>query len=245
MGFRKKDRSELSPPYVGYSAHLDALARLRQHSVPDNLTNSDEIRGTLTQGTYAQLIRAWRYLGLVNMDGEPEESLQRLVNADDQHSQEILREILESGYRFLFGPEAEPFYFEGATARELSDRFEQKGMNGKDVRRCVLFFAQLAQDAGIPLPKGLIGEEVTIEPHGLPQVEATSDDTSSMEASRHSVQVSQPAPKTSGSRRLMRESLISKLPNFDPGWNDEVIIAWLESYKLALYVSRSKKESKV
>jgi hypothetical protein len=228
MAFSKKDKSELTPPSIRYGAHQEALAHLRQHGAPTNLTGSDVIRGTLSEGVYSELIRVWRRLGLVNNDSEPEEYLHRLINADGKHSQQVLREILASSYPFILAPGSESLNLEKVTAEELSERFIQAGTSKAAVRGCVSFFTKMAHDAGIPLSKELIGQQQDINKVAASTIKTIKSDA---KQSRH--------------HNPVTDVLLSKLPDlpdFDNGWPADHRGSWLDSYNQALQIVRIEKE---
>lgn len=243
MNFQKRDRDQLAPPYSGYNMHLAVLTRLRQHGIPADLRASELIKGPLGKDTYYQLIRAWRYLGLANDNGEPEDILHQLVNSDGEEYQRLLKGILLSSYRFVFGPHVVPINMERATDEELVRRFAEQGISALTVRRCVSFLVRMARDAGLPLSEELAGEQDEMNQqsparrvsNGVPGLDAAQDGTTgaslgSITAQNGSSAGASPMPK------------LPDLPAFNQEWSIMAQEKWLDLYDRVL--SRSDRDKK-
>lgn len=244
MDFNRKAKDELSPPYVGYPAHLEVLQRLRrQQGVPSDLAKNDAIRGPLTKGTYSQLLRAWRYLGFLNTDGKPEESLLQLIGADKKASQPILKGALESSYQFVFGPENEPLDLSSATFEDLRSRFTRRGVSGSTVRRSVFFFTRMARDAGISLSKELLEEKWSVQQEDSSMIgyaNGTATVRGTLTASADTKMIESPHLRYSGPKG---ELLLMKLPEFNDAWSIVAQEDWLRSYGVILSIIEREKRS--
>src|SRR5262249_23493371 len=117
------------------------------------------------------------------------------------------------------------FEIQKATTRQLQERLSRAGASGQTVRRCVAFFVTAATDAGIPLspyiksPRNMRGARVKGDRSAitgqLPRVTEDNADSTSAEPTK---------------RASWLELLLSKFPQFDPTWPDEVKSRWLEAF---------------
>lgn len=227
----KRKTSELMPPYGGYGTHLDLLERLSKGGVPSKLRPNPALQGNLTDTIYSQQIRGWRFFGLANVDEEPTAVLHALVdakvNAKVEEYQKILRLVIHDSYNFLFGPDASPLDLAEATAEELSRRFEQQGISGSTIRRSVLFFVRMAQDAGMSLSDDIVGDQGVAMQENSSMVGHVNG-----QATARGNLASQFAPPTTISSRTrpLSELLLEKLPTFDAMGSPEERKAWLDSY---------------
>ena len=209
------------PPYVPYSTFRDFLNRIKG-KVPGRIDRS--LMSSMSETIGSQLIAALRYLGMVSREGVPTEALRRLVKAEDAERPRVLREILTGSYRFLF----EDFDVERATTAQIEKRFKETGASGDTVRKCVAFFLAAGQNAGIQLSpyikpyKGIqrstrapsSAEPLLVETSRAPNVADRAVDS-----------------LRSGNLSGLQQALLSKFPNFDPAWPDDVKAKWLDDFR--------------
>jgi hypothetical protein len=240
--FVKRDRANLSPPYVGYNAHLAALENLRQHGIPANVASSKEVQGDLPDVTYSQVMRAWRYLGLITTDGEPEEFLRHLVHADAKNRPLVLQDVLESSYLFLLGPDAEPINWADVTMQQIRNKFQDEGVQGKSIRRSAYFFARMVYDAGYPIPMKVIGDKAVMENEVGSMIGQASGKTNVTGVLTPSTIIQKPLSPQVRDNTQIGAMLLSKLPSFDPEWMRDERKAWFDSFNLvARIVEREQK----
>lgn len=234
---------KLTPPYAAYSTHLKMLERLRRHSMPDDLRSSTELQESLANSTFAQTLRAWRFLGLVDDQERPTDTLTQLIHASGEEYQTILRNILETSYSFVYDLDVdEPSTVMVQSWDELHRRFELQGATGSTVRRSISFFVNLAADAGIQIPD----EVASALKDGQSMLGSSpSRKESVVGGSDHPAAV---VPKGDMAQANVRSSspgemLLAKLPAFDPSWSSEERSAWLHSFDLVASIIKREKES--
>jgi hypothetical protein len=215
---RNKKRS---PPYVSYRSFLTLLEEL-QRGVPARIDRSywgDKFSGS----TGTQLMSALRFMNLIDANGVPTAHLKDLIVARGSIRSDILKKISHESFNFLG---TNSFESEKATYAQLEEVFNDQYQVDRDVaRKCIKFFTELANDAGIPLSQFI-----------------TKKSKSSKVAN-----VMEKVPKRSGTRTTQnvpipqhaeliprnlswKELLLSKFPSFDPTWPTDVQIKWFEAF---------------
>jgi hypothetical protein len=215
---RNKKRS---PPYVSYRSFLTLLEEL-QRGIPARLDRSywgDKFSGS----TGTQLMSALRFLNFVDSNGVPTSQLKELVGARGAFKAGILKKTCQESFSFLM---SNSFDTDKATYSQLEEVFKEAYQVDRDVaRKCIKFFTEIAGEAGISLSPFI---------------------TKKSKASR-SVQIPDKIPKKIGTRTNQnvivpqqveiiphsmswKELLLSKFPNFDPSWPNDVQLKWFEAF---------------
>ena len=210
-----------SPPYVSYRSFLTLLEEL-QRGLPARLDRSywgDKFSGS----TGTQLMSALRFLNLIDPGGIPTGQLKELIVTRGAPRAEILRKISQQSFTFLT---SNTFESEKATYAQLEEVFNEEYQVDRDVaRKCIKFFIELANDAGLPLSPFI---------------------TKKSKSSR-SAPVLEKVPKRNGIRTNQnllvpqnaeliphpmswKELLLTKFPNFDPTWPNDVQLKWFEAF---------------
>ncbi len=210
-----------SPPYVSYRSFRTLLEEL-QRGIPARMDRSywgDKFSGS----TGTQLMSALRFLNLIDSSGIPTSQLKDLVVAKGVIKIDILKKISQESFSFLT---SNSFESDKATYAQLEETFHECYQVDRDVaRKCIKFFTELANDAGIPLSPYI---------------------TKKSKNSRHT-QIVEKVPKKNGTRTNQnltipqnaesvphpmswKELLLTKFPNFDPTWPNEVQLKWFEAF---------------
>jgi hypothetical protein len=135
----KEDR--FSAVYVAYSTFNTALDILKE-GIPPKIDRT-VFRGQ-SGGTQAQIMSAFRSLGLIDEDGAPNALLSRLVKEDTR--KQTLRSVLEEEYREVIALHAA-----NATERQVLEKMAEFNVSGATLRKANAFFVRAAADVGIPL----------------------------------------------------------------------------------------------
>ena len=214
----EKSKKELSgtPPYVAYRTFKNFLRSLSV-AIPSRIDKSVLIGHS--GGTQAQLIHALRYLGLIDPQGAPTEKLPALVKAEGVVYATALREILTSAYPFISEDQLKT-----ATQKQLEEAFALKA-NGDTVRKCLTFYLPAARDAGIALSPFIREVGKRGPTSGKPKKFRTVDRADVQQWKQEPLAAAAPPPPLS-----WQEMLLSKFPNFDPSWPDEVKAKWFENF---------------
>jgi hypothetical protein len=207
-----------SPPYVSYRSFLTLLEEL-QRGCPARIDRSywgDKFSGS----TGTQLMSALRFLNLIDSSGIPTRQLIDLVGSRGTTRSEILKKVSQESFTFLG---SNSFESDKATYSQLEEVFNEFYQVDRDVaRKCIKFFTELANDAGISLS---------------PFITKKSRQTTIVEKvpKRNGIRTTQHAivpqsveflPHTTS----WKELLLMKFPNFDPTWPNDVQIKWFEAF---------------
>ena len=216
----EKGRKHL-PPYVSYRTFYNFIERLQQH-MPSRIDRS--YWGDLLSGsTGTQLMAALRFLNLIDINGKPTAVLKPLVDARGESRTRLLNVLTNDAFDFVCQSSLD---LESATYAQLQEVFHHTFQLTDDVsRKCVKFFIAMAKDAEIPLsPFILKRTRATYSTMGT----KTGSKKVAGRTSRNAV-VPQPQdeiPKSSSWHSM----LLSKFPNFDPSWSDELKMKWFAAF---------------
>jgi hypothetical protein len=226
----EKGRKHL-PPYVSYRTFYNFIERLQQH-VPSRIDRS--YWGELLSGSNGtQLMAALRFLYLIDINGKPMEILKRLVEARGEQRAKILHDITDDAYGFVLKSSLD---LESATYSQLVEVFHSTYQLTDDVsRKCVKFFIAMANDAGLK-----------ISPFITKRTRSTHSGTGTKANTKKTVlrtnrvltipEQRDEIPNTNSWHSL----LLSKFPNFDPAWPDEIKLKWFSAFDEMLKKGLSK-----
>jgi len=215
---RNKKRS---PPYVSYRSFLTLLEELKR-GVPGRIDRSywgDKFSGS----TGTQLMSALRFLNLIDSNGVPTNQLKDLVNSRGTIRADILRKLSQESFTFLM---SNSFESEKATYSQLEEVFNDVYQVDRDVaRKCIKFFTELSNDAGIPLSPFITKKSKSSRPATVVEKIPKRNGT----RTNQNVLVPQstelvPHPMS------WKELLLTKFPSFDPTWPNDVQIKWFEAF---------------
>ena len=219
------------PPYVSYRTFYNFLERLQQH-MPSRIDRS--YWGDLLSGsTGTQLMAALRFLNLIDINGKPTELLKPLVEARGETRTQLLYELTNDAFDFACQSSLD---LESATYAQLQEVFHHTFQLTDDVsRKCVKFFIAMASDAGINLSP-------FITKHTRSTHSATGLKTASK---RVGIRTKRNAIVPQGDYAMQNTSswnnmLLSKFPNFDPSWSDELKMKWFAAFDELLKRGRDR-----
>jgi len=216
----EKGRKHL-PPYVSYRTFHNFVERLQQR-MPSRIDRS--YWGDILSGsTGTQLMAALRFLNLIDANGKPMERLKPFVSARGNQRAQLLQEIAYDAFGFVLRSSLD---LESATYSQLEEVFHNTFQVTDDVsRKCVKFFIAMANDAGMALSPFITRR--TRASHS-----AAGNKTVSKKAGnrtkRNAIvpQATDEIPNYSSWNSL----LLSKFPNFDPSWSDDLKLKWFAAF---------------
>jgi hypothetical protein len=215
-----KGRKHL-PPYVSYRTFHNFVERLQQR-MPSRIDRS--YWGELLSGsTGTQLMAALRFLDLIDANGKPTERLKPLVSARGEARAQLLNEITFDAFAFVCKSSLD---LESATYSQLQEVFHNTFQLTDDVsRKCVKFFIAMAKDAGMNLSPFITRRTRSTHTAAGPK---TVSKKAGNRTNRNAIvpQGGDEIPNSSSWNSL----LLSKFPNFDPSWNDEVKMKWFAAF---------------
>lgn len=226
----EKGRKHL-PPYVSYRTFYNFIERLQQR-MPSRIDRS--YWGELLSGSNGtQLMAALRFLYLIDINGKPMEILKRLVEVRGEQRTKILHDVCDDAYGFVLKSSLD---LESATYSQLVEAFHNTFQLTDDVsRKCVKFFIAMANDAGLK-----------ISPFITKRTRSTRTNTGTKASTRKTEfrtnrnlivpQEKDEIPNTNSWHGM----LLSKFPNFDPSWPDEIKMKWFSAFDEMLKKGLSK-----
>ena len=230
METEKHEKSPIKniPPYLPYKTFINFVDGLKV-AMPARIDKS--IMGSMAGGVQSQLFSALKYLKLIGQNDIPNDRLVRLANSEGPEREKVLREVLTSSYTFLFNDGVD---LKRATPKLVDDYFENAGVSGDTVRKCVAFFLAAAKATSIPLSHHLAHVKRGPRPGGQ-RSKRTSLIGQSMKIPD--------STDYSGKPDQMNWSklLLAKFPSFDPAWSPEVQIKWFKMFE-HLMMSGPKEE---
>jgi hypothetical protein len=214
------------PPYLSFRTFRTFLDALAVSGVPTRVDRS--VMASRSGSNQALLISAIRYFGLASENGLPTPDLEALVQSEGKERQEVWRRILVRSYPNLFKLD-----LQRATTQQLSEALAREGLSNQDtIRKALNFFTIAAKDAGLKL-----------SPHIKPYAGRRQSNRrlrTSLEDQKQTVAIT-PASvfsETDGSSEWTM--LLSKFPNFDPSWPQDLRKNWLEGFESLSRICRGK-----
>jgi len=179
--------------------------------------------------TQALLLSAIRYFGLASENGLPTRELEGLVKAEGKERQEAWRSILERSYPNLFKLD-----LQRATTQQIAESLAKEGLSSQDtIRKALNFFSLAVKDAGLRLSPHIkpyaghrkLGRPARplIEAQNKPLVPSTSFRTTEVDGTNE------------------WQMLLSKFPDFDPSWPDDLRKNWLEGFERLSIICKNNK----
>jgi hypothetical protein len=157
---------EGTAPYAPAENVLLIIRRAREKGPPEVLTTQELIRLSVAEGNATRVLRALRFLGLVDNDGHRTAHFDRLCRASTAEYPQILSEILRMVYRDIFVI-VDPT---NTNLTELHDAFRHYAPQAQR-RRMVRLFIGLCREAEL-IPGGPL--ESRLRAKTLPAGKASS-----------------------------------------------------------------------
>lgn len=210
------------PPYLAYKTFTNFLASLKEGVIPTRIDRSMKAMAGQSGSTQSYLMSTLKFFQLINEEGTPLPALEELVKMEGDERKKILRPMIEVGYAPILGN----LDLMRATTSMLYEKFRALDLNGATLRKCHSFFAAAATDAGISLAPELkpntraTGTRKVRKPRGNTGTPVTNDVP--------------PPPSPPPVPRSMHELLLSKFPDFDPSWSEDLKTKWFDGYEKLL-----------
>jgi hypothetical protein len=222
--------SKTLPPYVSYRTFWNFLDGL-QTAVPARIDRSfwgDKLSGS----TGGQLISALKYLKMIDGNGVPTLRLKQIVLTKGSQRANLLKQLTQEAYPF-FLTELEPA---NATYAQMEEKLKEHFQIAADVgRKCIKFYIGLAQDGAIALSPFVTRKSKAIHTsvaarktkRAYPRTSDAAIEPPSDPPPASNEQLSfPPSPPV----QSLGQMLMSKFPDFDPLWTDEVKLRWFQAF---------------
>lgn len=132
------------PPYVSYASFKGFINGLGESIVPNRIDKT--VMSNYNGSTVYALLPALQFFKLIDKDGTPSPLLKKLAKANDEDMPELLNPMVKDCYHFLF---QNGFDISSSSAGQVIDVFNDQGVNGATVTKCMSFFLSIAKDSGI------------------------------------------------------------------------------------------------
>jgi hypothetical protein len=225
---KDKGRQRL-PPYVSYRTFQNFLEGL-QHGVPARIDRSywsDRLSGS----TGTQLMSALRFLRLIDANNVPTSQLKSLAQASGDQRTETLKQVANEAFSFLTQGTLD---LQSSTYAQLQEAFDNTFELTDGVsRKCVKFFVEMANAAGIPLSPFISKRLRAVRSSSGTKIVPKKIEA---RANRKVVVPQEEIPFQTPWERM----LLAKFPTFDPTWTDEVKLKWFEAFDKLLACNPAK-----
>ena len=222
--------SKTLPPYVSYRTFWNFLDGL-QAAVPARIDRSywgEKFSGS----TGGQLIGTLKYLKMIDGNGVPTLRLKQIVLNKGIQRSNLLKQLTQEAYPF-FLTELDPA---NATYAQMEEKLKEHFQIAADVgRKCIKFYIGLAQDGGISLSPFVTRKSKAIHTtipsrktrRNPPRTNDSPSDPPSDPPPPSNEQLAfPPSPPV----QSLGQMLMSKFPDFDPTWTDEVKLRWFQAF---------------
>jgi hypothetical protein len=231
----KETVKKMLPPYVPYRTLVNFLDSIKV-SLPQRIDRSLPPFKSMSGSLQGQLMLALEYLKLITDTGEVTAGLADLVHSEGTKREQALKTILTYAYSFLFKDGLE---LERATQRQLDERFAQAGATGDTLRKCVAFFLNAAKGAGIKMSphfKKVRGPRTGAAKPRRKEVPIPKSQMSPAEGLKSPHEDKSPQQSVGGS---WQNIMLSKFPDLDPAWPDEVKGKWFDDFKALMELMKN------
>jgi len=217
----EKGRKHL-PPYVSYRTFHNFVQQLQEQSMPSRIDRS--YWGDLLSGSNGtQLMAAMRFLKLIDANGKPMEYLKALASARGEQRTRHLNLIVSESYHFVFSGSLD---LGSATYSQLEEVFQNTFQLTDDVcRKCVKFFIAIASDSGMVVSPHITKRTRTTRMVTGTKLPLKKDGTRTNRNGQIPLFKDEIPNSTS-----WHSLLLSKFPNFDPSWTDDLKLKWFAAF---------------
>jgi hypothetical protein len=218
------------PPYVSYRTFRNFIDQLGPR-LPARIDRS--YWGDMFSGSSGgHLMAALRFLDLIDDKGQPTDRLKPLAAAKGEQRMEVLREIANASFNFILQGSPDP---QSATYGQLEEIFQNKfPLSGDLSRKCLKFFIELSNDAGITLSPFITKRFRST--YGSTGNKNVTKKTSTRTITRSATTKSKgnlsvpPSGDEVSSISSWDRMLLTKFPTFDPNWSDDVKLKWFTAF---------------
>ncbi len=181
--------------YVAFSTFRTSLDALKQ-GIPAKIDPS--VWPTQSGGVRAQLISAYKFLGLIDDEGNVTSELQTLVQADEADRKSLVGLIMRQSY-----PTLVELGESNASSAQLEEAMRQYNVQGDTLQKAIRFYLSAAEYADLPL-----------SPHwGKRRVKGTSTKAASRRSGRRGGRSSDPVIKPPTPPTPEQNMMIVDLPS--------------------------------
>lgn len=228
----------IAPPYIPWGAFKSFISDLSENGLPSRIDSS--IMDKVNRQYRATLIQTLKFLGLIDDTSKPTEIFSSYIQAKNDEKREILKGIILAAYPFLNDNSVD---LSRTTGDELRQHFEQQGVNGNTVTRCIAFLIQACYEAQIDVSPHLRKRTRMATPKkkntGYRVKKRNIPSQPKLPAQQHTKSGSE--TQTDIYRgKTWNEMLIEKFPQFDPSWDESTRKEWFQAYQKLIELFKSE-----
>lgn len=212
-------KAATTPPYVAWATLQSTIERMESEGEAPSRLDRSYLKN-MPGGTQSRFRQACKWLGLVDEEDEPTDTLRELVNSPERRK-ELVASLLREHYS---GPLALPT---NATPQMLEETFREMGASGSDtLRKSVAFFLHACKYADIELSKQFVQPRTRRPSGAAPRRAKRRNGAATPDQSQQEVE----KPKDEAPN-IIRD-LLTKLPPEGSKWRREKVEQWLGIAKL-------------
>jgi hypothetical protein len=221
---QNKEEKKWAPPYIAYKTFLNFLEKLKAAGIPTKIDRS--VVPSWSGAIQGHLFSSLKFLHLMSQHGIPTERLSNLVNAEEADRQRILKDILVTSYKFLF---ENGVNLQRITSDEFRKLFDKEGVSGGTLPKAMKFFVEASKDAGMELSPYIGKFKGTSS-------RSTGSRTKKIDGERQppSSPAVPPYGKQPEKNLSWQQIYLSKMPDFDPAWSEEIKTKWFDGMNKVL-----------
>jgi hypothetical protein len=208
---------EAKPPYVAYKTFSNLIASLRESGLPNRIDRS--VLSGMSGASQSYVMSAFKFLGLVSVDGVPTALLKQLVT-EPKNEKVLLSAAVKEKYDFIFH---DHFNITAATEAELEEKFREKGLSGETIRKSISFLTMICEATGIAISPHLKSKRGPSSGNGVTRRYKKRKGSNDDEPEDQQTPPSAP--------QSLQDKLLAKFPEFDPKWDAEMQKTWFATFE--------------
>ena len=171
-----------------------------------------------------------KYLQLTSEGNRPTDKFKQLVSVDGENRKELIKDIIINAYPFIFS--ADGFDIKTATEKLLNEQFDSTGVAGDTKKKSVRFFMNAVKHVGIEISPYLDKMKLrSSTPTKNKKAKRTAGTNGNNEKKEKVSQYPPKKEKDTSSNSNFNQSLLDKIPPFNPEWSEESLQKWMDTVK--------------
>ncbi|MCE2453602.1 MAG: DUF5343 domain-containing protein [Nitrospinae bacterium] len=217
------------PPYLAFSTVLGFIESMAASGLPHQIDKS--IMKNMSGTNQSWTLSCLKFLQLTSEKNKPTEKFKQLVAVDGEERKKLMKDIVIDAYPFIF--HAEGFDLKTATPKQLDDQFESTGAVGETKKKSIRFFMTAAKHAGIEISSHL--NQLKFRTRNPTKNKKNKRPDGSLggnnEKKGQAAQDADEKGNNTPSDRTFNQSLLDKIPPFNPEWSEDTLQKWLDTVR--------------
>ena len=215
-----------APPYLAFITFLGFIESMATIGLPHQIDKS--IMKNMSGANQNWTLSCLKYLKLTSEGNRPTDKFKQLVSVDGESRKELMKDIIINAYPFIFS--AEGFDIKTATEKLLNEQFDTTGVVGDTKKKSVRFFMNAVKHVGIEISPYLDQMKLRARtPTKNKKTKRPVGTNGNNETKDKEPQDPPKKEKDTSSDSNFNQSLLDKIPPFNPEWTEETLIKWLDT----------------